>query len=250
MSTALVRRGRGNRSGPAWRAGRSVILAAALTAGSAGAAAAQTSGQTGDQTGGLWPPGSAQQRAVAPDCPTCWVQQVTGQAAAGAPVAAPANPTCYGQPSVDFFRTALLIVAPRTPQAASGDLAEAIRRLDRPMAGAVREGSGADFRTLLDRPRGEVPYANCAPLAALLPAGATVEAVAISVLAGGTAHRCDRVTGVCGDGGRFMQPPERFGTAERPAVAAVFMDAGAAPRAAQLSVAYRMADGATPQPLR
>jgi hypothetical protein len=47
-----------------------------------------------------------------------------------------------------------------------------------------------------------------------------------------------------------MQPPERFGTAERPAVAAVFMDAGAAPRAAQLSVAYRMADGATPQPLR
>jgi hypothetical protein len=60
------------------------------------------------------------------------------------------------------------------------------------------------------------------------------------------------VTGVCGDGGRFMQPPERFGTANRPAVAAVFMDAstGAAPRTAQLSVAYRMADGATPQPLR
>jgi hypothetical protein len=220
-----------------------IILAAGLLAGSAGAAAAQA--------GGLWPPGSARQRAVAPDCPTCWVQQVTGRAAADAPVAAPANPTCYGQPSVDFFRTALLIVAPRTPPTASGDLAEAVRQLDRPMAGAVREGSGADFRTLLDRPRGEVPYANCAPLAALLPAGATVEAVAVSVLAGGTAHRCDRVTGVCGDGGRFVQPPQRFGAAERPAVAAVFMDAraGAAPRAAQLSVAYRVADGITPQPL-
>jgi hypothetical protein len=204
------------------------------------------------QTGGLWPPGSAQQRAVAPECATCWVQEVTAQAAHAAPVASPANPTCYGQPTVDFFRTALLIVAPRTPAAASGDLAEAIRQLAHPMAEAVREGSGADYRTLLHLPRGEVPYVNCTPLAALLPAGATVAAVAVGVLTAGVAHGCDPVSGVCGDGGRFVQPPVPFDAAHRQAVAAVFMDAaaGATSRAVRLSVAYRMAGDEHPAPLR
>jgi hypothetical protein len=241
MSKAPVRLDRGE-----WprRAGRLGALAAVLLAGSWSVAAAQT--------GGLWPPGSAQQRAVAPDCATCWVQQVTARPAANAPVAAPANPTCYGQPTVDFFRVALLIVAPRTPAAASGDFAEAIRQLDRPMAEAISEGSGADFRTLLHLPRGEVPYANCTPLAALLPAGATVEATAIGVVTGDKAHDCDQVSGVCGDGGRFVQPPVRFGAAERQGVAAVFMRAepGAAPGAAQLAVAYRMASDISAIPLR
>lgn len=244
MSTAALRQHRDDRRNLAGRAGRIGLTAAALLAGSWGLAAAET--------GGLWPPGSAQQRAVAPDCATCWVQEVTAQPAAGAPTAAPANPTCYGQPSVDFFRIALRIVAPRTPAAASGDLAEAIRQLDRPMAEAVREGSGAAYRTLLHLPRGEVPYANCAPLAALLPTGATVEATAVGVVTAGTAHDCDPVSGVCGDGGRFVQPPVRFGAAERQGVAAVFMlaEPGVAPRAALLSVAYRMASDGKPVPLR
>jgi hypothetical protein len=60
------------------------------------------------------------------------------------------------------------------------------------------------------------------------------------------------VSGVCGDGGRFVQPPVRFGAAERQGVAAVFMRAepGAAPGAAQLSVAYRMASDISAIPLR
>jgi hypothetical protein len=120
------------------------------------------------------------------------------------------------------------------------------------MAEAISEGSGADFRTLLHLPRGEVPYANCAPLAALLPTGAVVAATAVGVVTAGVAHDCDQVSGVCGDGGRFVQPPVRFGAAERQGVAAVFMQAepGAAPRAALLSVAYRPAPDGQPIPLR
>lgn len=243
MSTAPVRRNRNSRSLPQARTGRLGVLAAALLAGSWSIAAAQS--------GGLWPPGSAQQHAVAPDCATCWVQQVTAQATQGAPLASPANPTCYGQPSVDFFRIALMVVAPRASAAASGDLAEAIRQLDHPMAEAVAEGSGADYRTLLRLPRGEVPYANCMPLAAMLPSGATVEATAVGVLTAGTAHGCDKVSGVCGDGGRFVQPPVRFSAAGRNGVAAVFMEATPATgsRAALLSVAYRMAADDHPIPL-
>ena len=218
------------------------ILAAALLAVSWTAAVAQT--------GGLWPPGSARQRLVAPHCADCWVQEVTARPAAGAPMAAPSNPTCYGQPSIDFFRTALLVVAPRTPAAASGDLAEAIRLLARPMFEALREGSAADFRSLLRLPQGEVPYANCAPLAVLLPSGAMVEAVAVGVLAGGAARGCDPVGGVCGDGGRFVQPPVRFAAADRLGVGAVFMAADSSPPTVRLLVAYRIPPGGQPAPLQ
>ncbi|MBN8890679.1 MAG: hypothetical protein BGP12_17835 [Rhodospirillales bacterium 70-18] len=203
------------------------------------------------QSGRLWPPGSPAQRAVAPDCATCWVQEVEVAAAAAAPVAAPANPTCYGQPSIDFFRTALAIVAPRTAPAVSGDLAEAIRALDPPMFEALREGSAADFRTLLRLPAGRVPYANCMPLAALLPAGGVPVAVRLGVVRGGVAQACDPVSGACGGGGRFVQPPEAFAARERVGVGAVFMaEPGAAGDVVRLTVAYRMPDDAKPVPLR
>lgn len=194
----------------------------------------------------LWPPGSAQQRAVVPDCPGCWVVEVRAEAAPGAGVAAPANPTCYGQPSLDFFRTALAIVAPRASPTRAGDLAAAIRALDRPMFEALREGSAADFRRLLRLPDGRVPFANCMPLAAMLPVGAEPAGVAVAVETGGTAHGCDAIGGACGSGGRFVQAPMAFAAGPRQAVGAVFM-AEATGRAARLWVGFRMPAGWVPE---
>lgn len=205
----------------------------------------------GDRLQRLWPPGSAEQRDLTPRCPECWVQEVDATPSRGAPVAAPANPTCYGQPGIDFFRTALAIVAPRIPADVSADLSAAIRALHRPMFEALREGSAVDFRHLLDQPDGEVAYVNCMPLAALLPAGATLETVGLSVWHGQARRHCDPVGGACGGGGRFVQPPRPFSAHGRVGVAAVFMaDAGVTTDVARLLVAYRMSRGGRPVPLR
>lgn len=227
------------------RAGRRRRRAAAIIGGGMLLLASQAAAQAADAS----PPGSPRQRAVAPDCPTCWVQEVQARAAAGAPQAAPANPTCYGQPGLDFFRSALAIVAPRMPATASGDLAAAIRGLARPIFEALREGSAADFRSLLRLPAGQVPYANCMPLAALLPVGARVRRMEVSVLGdAGLAQSCDPVGGACGDGGRFVQLPEAFSSQDRLGVGAVFVAAGAG-AVAQLSVAYELPPGETPSSL-
>lgn len=214
------------------------LLAVAMAAWCGGAAAQ-----------GLWPPGSAQQRAMAPDCAACWVLEVRARPAPGAPLAAPANPTCYGQPSIDFFRTALAIVAPRARPESTGDLASAIRALDRPMFEALREGSAVDFRNMLRLPDGEAPYANCLPLAALLPEGAEPAAMAVAVEAGDALGACDAVGGACGSGGRFVQAPTRFAAGGRQAVGAVFM-AEAGGRGARLSVGFRMSGAGVPVPVK
>ncbi|MDN2712083.1 hypothetical protein O0880_21900 [Janthinobacterium sp. SUN118] len=196
----------------------------------------------------LWQPGTFSDFEYKPAslCADCYVQLVEVTAPATGIVVSGSDPACGINEVTTFFDVVGAAVATYIDPYASANLAELGKRL---VYRSVRNQVGGSFQTFLDANGPRSPYANCAPIAALIPADAMVTTIHLGIndLAAGPGS-CLPGTDCSTGYARFLNAPEVRSVANGgQIVATTFANwSHDRDRVGRMFVVFRMPDGKIP----